>query len=712
MDTSLINSSNSQLHYEKILRKNMGLITINTKTPVRDRNTLSLVYSPGVGSSCKEIQKDSKLALKYTNKSNSILIVTDSTGLKNYSPIKINNMVGIPYIEAASVYYKKVANIDCYPLVLDYSLISNGKELAELVKAIMPGFSLIEFSGVEESRLEDFRKNIGNNEFGYITLSKRKIDEEALNGIVGISSHMIFSAVIRTALDFQIFNQLDDLIIFTITFLQQHKTHINSLNEKRFYEAFMHILSVLGDYIIKNNLSSIPKNHSLDKFNDFLRIGKSAWVEQFPSNYFSSEHTNDENSLLLHQRYKGMIETGTKVENIDINLLENWKNLDYISDILLKYPEEAFKITCKSNLGAIITNGTAILGFGDIGTLAGLPVMEGKSVLFKLFGGIDITPLCINCKDPKLLIKIIRIVSPIFSAINLEDIKAPECFEVEQSLAEYIDYPVFHDDQHGTAIIVVAGIINSLKLAKKKLSEIKIIINGAGAAGLSCTQLLLNEGAKNIIICDTNGAIYSTRENNMNEFKLQLSKNTNPFKEHGKLIDVIKKSDIFIGLSAPKTLTIEMVKSMNDKPIIFALANPLPEIMPDEAKKAGAFIVATGRSDFKNQINNSLAFPGLFRGAIDIRAKKINLGMKMAASYAIANLLDSDELSTDKIIPDTLDSRVPIAVATAVAREAISSGISRTKIDIKYVQENIKGWILEGKLKNWDDINQFMKPKF
>ena len=321
-----------------------------------------------------------------------------------------------------------------------------------------------------------------------------------------------------------------------------------------------------------------------------------------------------------------MIETGIKVEIINTNLLENWKN-HYISDILLKYPDEAFKITCKSNLGAIVTNGTAILGFGDIGTLAGLPVMEGKSVLFKLFGGVDIAPLCVNCKDPKQLIKIIRTISLIFSAINLEDIKAPECFEVEKSLNEYIDYPVFHDDQHGTAIIVVAGIINSLKLAKKKLSDVKIIINGAGAAGLSCTQLLLNEGAKNIIICDTNGAIYSGRANNMNEFKEQLSKNTNLLKEHGKLAEVIKKADIFIGLSAPKIHSTEMVKTMNDKSIIFALANSEPEIMHEDAKKAGAFIVAMGRSDFKNQINNSLTFPGIFRGAIDIRAQKISLEM-------------------------------------------------------------------------------------
>jgi malate dehydrogenase (oxaloacetate-decarboxylating) len=275
-----------------------------------------------------------------------------------------------------------------------------------------------------------------------------------------------------------------------------------------------------------------------------------------------------------------------------------------------------------------------------------------------------------------------------------------------------IEYPVFHDDQHGTAIIVFAGILNSLKLINKRLSEIKIVINGAGAAGLSVSQLLLNEGAKDIIICDTTGAIYSGRPNNMNEFKEKIAKDTNPYKIQGKLYDVIKGADIFIGLSAPKTLSQEMIKSMNDKPIIFALANPTPEIMPDEAKQAGAFIVATGRSDFNNQINNSLAFPGIFRGAIDVRARKVTLGMKIAAAGSIASLLDKDELSVNKIIPDSLDTRVPLAVSSAVAKEAVKSGTAKLKIDCKYVQENIKGWILEGQLKNWDDINQFMKPKF
>lgn len=705
----------SQLNYEEMLRKNMGLISINSKTPVRDKSSLALVYTPGVGASCKEIEKDHKKALVYTNKLNSMLVVTDSSGLKNYSHNKTNKMMGIPYVEATAAYYKTFANIDCYPLVIDSSLLTSGQELAELVKALMPAYSLIELLGIEEQRLEEFSKHIGKNNFAYITLNKRKIDEERLDGIFGLSAYKIYSLVIRVALDYQVYNSLDEMIIFIIDYLNEHKVHINLLNERKMYDMYLFLLVALGEYVVKNRLSSLEifqKNYSLNKFEEFLENGRNAWIEQYPANYFSSEHSNDENSLLLHKRFKGIIETRTKIEKISYYLLENWKNLDHISEILSKFPDEAFKITCKSNMAAIITNGTAILGFGDIGPLAGLPVMEGKSVLFKLFGGVDIMPICIDCKDPKKFIKYVRMISPIFAAINLEDIKSPECFEIEQTLSELIEYPVFHDDQHGTAIIVFAGILNSLKLANKKLHEIKIVINGAGAAGLSVTKLLLNEGARDIIICDTNGAIYTGRLNNMNEFKENIAKITNPNKAHGKLSDVIKGADIFIGLSAPNTLSQDMIKSMNDKPIIFALANPTPEIMPNEAKQAGAFIIATGRSDFNNQINNSLAFPGLFRAAIDVRARKITLGMKIAAAISIANLLDKDELTVNKIIPDSLDTRVPLAVSNTVAKEAVKSGVAKLKIDCKYVQENIKGWILEGQLKNWDDINQFMKPKF
>jgi malate dehydrogenase (oxaloacetate-decarboxylating) len=416
-----------------------------------------------------------------------------------------------------------------------------------------------------------------------------------------------------------------------------------------------------------------------------------------------------------------VVETGVKIDIRNLSLLDQLlsnENLQYISDKINSNPEEVYKLTCKGNLAAIITNGTAILGFGDIGAVAGLPVMEGKCVLFKLFGGTNVVPMCIQEKNADKFISIVKKIAPSFTAINLEDIKAPECFKIESTLIEAIPYPVFHDDQHGTAIVVLAGIINALRLAQKKIGDVKIVMNGAG---LSVTELLVTHGAKKIVICDTTGAIYTGRKDNMNAFKEKLAKLTNTNKEHGKLTEILKGSDIFIGVSAPKTLTKEMIKSMNKDPIIFALANPEPEIMPDEAREAGALIVATGRSDFENQVNNSLAFPGIFRAAIDTRSRKISIQMKIAASKAIADLIPENHLSPDFIIPDSLDSRVPVVVANAVAKEALNSGLAQNKnVDQEHVEHNLLGWLLEEQLRNWDEIKRTnvefvdndLKPKF
>jgi malate dehydrogenase (oxaloacetate-decarboxylating) len=476
--------------------------------------------------------------------------------------------------------------------------------------------------------------------------------------------------------------------------------------------------------INKNKLTGVKPEHVKSRISKFLIEGKSAWIEPYPNNFLSNKRSINENSILLHRRYHGVVETGAKIDikNLDIlNKLVSWENLEHISKIIEKNPEEIYTLTCKGNMGAIITNGTAILGFGDIGAVAGLPVMEGKCVLFKLFGGTNVVPICIQEKNADKFIAIVKRIAPSFAAINLEDIKAPECFKIESTLIEAIPYPVFHDDQHGTAIVVLAGIINALRLAKKKIENVKIVMNGAGAAGLSVTELLVTHGAKKIVICDTTGAIYTGRKDNMNAFKEKLAKLTNSEKEHGKLNEILKGADIFIGVSAPKTLTKEMIKSMKKDPIIFALANPEPEIFPHEAREAGALIVATGRSDFNNQVNNSLAFPGIFRAAIDTRSRKISIQMKIAASLAIANLIPENHLSPDYIIPDSLDSRVPVVVANAVAKEALQSGLAQNKaIDQEHVEHNLLGWLLEEQLRNWAEIkeknyefvNNILKPKF
>jgi malate dehydrogenase (oxaloacetate-decarboxylating) len=471
------------------------------------------------------------------------------------------------------------------------------------------------------------------------------------------------------------------------------------------------IVNKASHYFVNN--FKLEKNKILEvqnKLKSFLIEGNQSWIQQYPYNYFVNKNSINDNAVLLHLRYRGVIELGLSLNIKDMSKLDelvSWKNLKHISNLIKKNPNEINSLTCKGNYGAVITNGTAVLGYGEIGTLPGLPVMEGKCVLFKVLGGTNFIPLCIEEKNAKKFIDIVKRISPSFSAINLEDIKSPECFEIESTLIQNISYPVFHDDQHGTAVVVVAGIINALKLAKKKIEDIKIVMNGAGAAGLSVTELLITCGAKKVIICDTNGAIYAGRSKGMNYFKEKLASLTNKEKESGNLEIVLRNADVFIGVSAPGTLTQQMIKTMNKDPIIFALANPVPEILPHEAKAAGALVVATGRSDFKNQVNNSMAFPGIFRAAIDTRARKISIQMKIAACYAIANLINDELLSADYIIPDSLDTRVPVAVAKAVALEAIKSGLATNiKYDESHVEDSLVGWLLEDKIRNWDEIEK------
>ena len=333
--------------------------------------------------------------------------------------------------------------------------------------------------------------------------------------------------------------------------------------------------------------------------------------------------------------------------------------------------KKSFILTRRSNIVAIVTDGTAVLGLGDIGAEAAMPVMEGKAVLFKEFGGVDAIPLCINSRDVDEIVNTVRLLSGSFGGINLEDISAPRCFEIERKLKKCCNIPIFHDDQHGTAIVVLAAVINALRLTKRKKEDVSIVINGAGSAGIASARLLYDAGLKNIILCDREGAIYKEQDG-LNSEKKRIAEITNTKQRKGKLADIMKNTDIFIGLSAPGCVTREMVESMNDNPIVFPMANPVPEIMPDIAKSAGAAIIGTGRSDFPNQINNVLAFPGVFRGALDSRAPDINEKMKIAAANAIAKHIKDDELTPDYIIPNPLDKTVAEAVAKAVANQTVN----------------------------------------
>lgn len=338
--------------------------------------------------------------------------------------------------------------------------------------------------------------------------------------------------------------------------------------------------------------------------------------------------------------------------------------------------EKSYELTRRHNLCAVITDGTAVLGLGDIGPEAGMPVMEGKCVLFKSFGDVDAFPLCVKTKDVDEFVNAVALISGSFGGINLEDISAPRCFEIERKLKEKCDIPIFHDDQHGTAVITLAGLINALKVVGKKKEDVKIVTSGAGAAAISIVKLLLSYGFKHVVMCDTKGAIYKGREH-LNWIKEEMAEVTNLEQKKGTLADMLVGADIFIGVSAPGTVTTEMVKTMNKDAIIFACANPTPEIFPDDAKAGGAKVIATGRSDYPNQINNVLAFPGIFRGTFDVRAKDINEEMKMAAAKALAGLISDEELSADYIIPAAFDERVGKAVAKAVAQAAKDSGVAR-----------------------------------
>lgn len=383
-------------------------------------------------------------------------------------------------------------------------------------------------------------------------------------------------------------------------------------------------------------------------------------------------------SLRLHGEWKGKIEV---ISTVPVKNKEDL-SLAYTPGVaepclaIQKDVNLSYQLTRRANLVAVVTDGTAVLGLGDIGPEAGMPVMEGKCVLFKTFGNVDAFPLCVRSKNVDEIVQTIKLLAGSFGGINLEDISAPRCFEIEKRLKEECDIPIFHDDQHGTAIVTLAAMINALKLVKKDIRDIEVVVNGSGAAGIAITKLLMAMGLKKVILCDTKGAIYEGRDN-LNPIKAEMAQISNLEKKKGQLSDVIAGADVFIGVSAAGVLTKEMVQTMAKDPIVFAMANPTPEIMPDEAGEAGVKVMGTGRSDFPNQINNVLAFPGLFRGALDVRASDINDEMKIAAAKAIASIISEDELNAEYVIPAPFDDRVSSTVAAAVAEAAKKSGVSR-----------------------------------
>ncbi|CRK85030.1 NAD(P)-dependent malic enzyme [Neobacillus massiliamazoniensis] len=398
-----------------------------------------------------------------------------------------------------------------------------------------------------------------------------------------------------------------------------------------------------------------------------------------------------EEALKIHKKYQGKLGVHSKIPVKDANDL----SLAYspgVAEPCLDIHEDESKVydyTMKGNLVAVISDGTAVLGLGNIGPKAAMPVMEGKALLFKSFAGVDAFPICLDTTDPDKIVEVVKLLEPTFGGVNLEDIAAPKCFEIEERLRKVCDIPIFHDDQHGTAIVTAAGLINALKLADKKIEDIRVVVNGAGAAGVAIVKLLLHMGVNDVILCDTKGIIYEGRPFGMNSFKEEMARITNKGQKQGTLADALEGADVFVGVSAAGAVTKEMIRSMNHHPIIFAMANPVPEIMPEDAKEAGALVIGTGRSDFPNQVNNVLAFPGIFRGALDVYAREINVEMKMAAIYAIAGLISDKELNVDYIIPDPFDRRVAAHVAAAVASAAMETGVSQKHVNVEEIKKSL-----------------------
>ncbi|MDK2822352.1 MAG: hypothetical protein PWQ67_530 [Clostridia bacterium] len=398
-----------------------------------------------------------------------------------------------------------------------------------------------------------------------------------------------------------------------------------------------------------------------------------------------------EQALKLHLDNKGKIEVVSKVPvktSLDLTLAYSPGVAEPCKEIE-KDVGKVYEYTSKWNLVAVVSDGTAVLGLGDIGPEAALPVMEGKAVLFKTFGGVDAFPICVATKEVDKIVETVKMLEPTFGGVNLEDISAPRCFEIEERLKKETNIPIFHDDQHGTAIVAMAALVNACKIVNKKFEKVKVVVNGAGASATAVVKLLISMGIQNVILCDRTGVIYEGRTEGMNSAKEKMAKITNKEKIKGKLAEAIAGADVFIGLSGPGLVTKEMVKSMNPDPIVMAMANPTPEIMPEEAREAGARVVCTGRSDYPNQVNNVSAFPGVFRGALDVRATDINEEMKIAAVQAIAQFV-GDKLAPDYVIPSPLDERVAPAVAAAVAEAAIKSGVARLKVDPEVVAENCR----------------------
>lgn len=650
-----------------------------------------------------------------------VYVVINGAGAAGIATARMLKQVGVGNVKVldrhGALYYRRTVGLNY--IKSEVARLTNPEDkkgdLAEMIRGadVFVGFSAAGVLSAEmiQSMARDpivFALALPNPEFNYDAAraaGARVVATSLSSGPNQLNSSLVFPGVFRGALDVRATDITPDMLHAAARAMAS-LVDPNQLEQDLIlpaaldYRVSARIAGAVAQAALDNGVAQVQVSPASieEKVLQFVQNGSNAWVEDLPDSALAGK-SMDDISLINHKRYHGVIETVSYVPIQDdhtYNLVYSQPEAARPCEMVRDNQDASYDLTIKNNLVAVVTDGSAVLGLGNIGPGAGLPVMEGKSVLFKTFGGVEAFPICLRTQEIDDIVETVKRIAPVFGGINLEDIAAPRCFEVEARLTQELDIPVFHDDQHGTAVVVLAALFNAIQVVDKKMADLRIVVNGAGASALSVSRLLLKAGAQDIIICDTNGVIYKSREKGMNPYKQQIAEITNLSNERGDLVSAIKGADMFLGLSAPGMVNQDMVRSMASDPIIFALANPTPEIMPDEARTAGARIMATGRSDFPNQVNNSLAFPGIFRGALDVRAREVNVEMKIAAAHAIASMITEEQRAAGTVIPGALDLRVPPAVAAAVAQAAMDTGVARRTVNSDEVARNLTRFLEEG----------------
>ena len=647
--------------------KTQGLISIKNNYQVQDKWGLSMVYTPGVGKCCRVIKENKDEVYNLTSIENNLFIMSNGSNFaKDYLQHKPSFM--LPELELMSYCYKCQANINAYPLVFDSNIIKNENDVLFMLKNMVPSTAAVELYEVDQQYYKSIEEELNKIDLVLILPENRKYLMELNKGWLFnkgktnkalFFTNLIFGCLVKVLTSARMWGIIDNKKIKQI--VKNSEKHFKNQNEITLKQVIIeNILSVYG--ITKFDAKSMVMTTMMDFMS--LEDSQKLYYRKFKGS------SSDANSIFLHKIFKGMIRTSVNLAITDLKhflLPKNVKNIKELTTMIYNKPELDLVYTIKKNYCAIITNGTAILGFGDIGPRAGMPVMEGKTCLFKQLGETNVLPMGIFTKSVEETVKLITGLADSWAGINLEDIASPSCFAIESQLKEKLPIPVFHDDQHGTAIVVLAGLINAIKVCGKTKETVTIVMSGVGAAGKAVMDLLYEYGFKNITMVDSKGAIFLGRPDiKETHYKHEIALKTNPNKLQGKLKDVIKNQDIFVGLSVPGVLDKDMVRSMKKDPIIFALANPDPEIHPHDAAEAGAFIVATGRSDFNNQVNNSLAFPGIFKGLMDAQSNKIDMEMKLTAAISLANSVPENDLGRNNLLPYSLDLDVAKTIAQSI----------------------------------------------